>query len=682
MQEDSAGRRPSDKDAIVSAPLGDGMEVLATVNQYPGTGHRDWNGALVEDTSAFRLDVEQFYDMHTLLWDANVGQTLDVRNDAVASAVSYESPRVPEVHVRNQFEFDDGAAATLDQDILVAVDSASLFVRNRARFSTPSTRTLYTLFGLGIHDGTSADDVDEAFVVHDHGYDFVVAHDSGRYLAVAQRRPSTGQTTFDGCRIGRQGVTSGPDRSAWRDIYEENDGLVDDNHHLDGKVDAGFGLFVDDVTDVTWWTAVGFGESELEARENALTTLWSGYRAERSTFAAVWESWHGNRDGCPVEDAFAAETYELSLTAMKCAQDRRGGIIAGAFKPKEFAYRFVWPRDLVICIQALLAAGATTEALEALDWLSHAQITNDVTDARGIDRRGTWWQNYYADQTPHWRALQLDQVGGPIYAHWLCWRATGDDSVLAAYYDTSRRAADFLLGWDDGGFPGKHQDPWEEIWGYTTEGSAAAIAGLRSMAALADSVGEDDYAAECRETAAMWAERFDDHCFKRGALLGDHYVTADDPEPRDDPPADRRPDAAAFMAYWPWNAVPADSEAMQSTVACADDPAWRADRDPCVGRYPGDDYTPTNTAEDGGWPLCEAYADVVRWRSGVDEDAVADHVFEHSRAWRTAAGLLPERVDGGGQVRWNANLQWSQATYVLLVESLARGEPYGLAPGE
>jgi hypothetical protein len=39
-------------------------------------------------------------------------------------------------------------------------------------------------------------------------------------------------------------------------------------------------------------------------------------------------------------------------------------------------------------------------------------------------------------------------------------------------------------------------------------------------------------------------------------------------------------------------------------------------------------------------------------------------------------------VDAEGCVRWNSNRQWRQATYVLLVESLARGEPFGMAPAE
>ncbi|MFC5368727.1 glycoside hydrolase family 15 protein [Salinirubrum litoreum] len=680
--DDASGARSSDKDAIVSAPLGDGTEVLATVNSYPGVARRDWHGALIEETSAFRLDVEQFYDMHVLLWDESAGQTLDVRDDALDSDVRYESSRVPEVHVHNDFRFRSGATASLDQDVLVSVDTAALLVRNRLQFSGPATRTVYTLFGLGIHDGAGSDDVDEAYYRHDHGYDFVVAHDAGRYLAIAQRETATGQTTFDGHRVGHQGVTSGPDRSAWQDIYVENDGQIDDSDHLRGKVDAGFGLFVGESTDVTWLTAVGFGDSEREAIEHAIQTLWRGYRAERSLFTAVWEDWHESCSGSPVDDAYATETYELSLTSMKCAQDRRGGIVAGAFKPRDFAYRFVWPRDLVVVVQAFLSVGAHVEAREALDWLSHAQITEDVTDSRGIDRYGSWWQNYYANWDPHWRALQLDQVGGPIYAHWLCWRETGEESLLTAYYPTSRRAADFLLRWDDGDFPSRHQDPWEETWGYTTAGSAAAIAGLRSMAALADAMGEPDYADRCRETATRWADNFDDYCFRHDGLLGAHYVTATSPEQADKPRADERPDAAAFMAYWPWNVVDADHEPMRATADLAADQSWRADQSPCVGRYPGDDYTPTGAVEDGGWPLCEAYTDVVRWQSGVDPDAVHDHVFTHSQPWRTEAGLLPERVDGAGRVRWNSNLQWAQATYVLLVESLARGEPYGLAPRE
>jgi glucoamylase len=70
---------------------------------------------------------------------------------------------------------------------------------------------------------------------------------------------------------------------------------------------------------------------------------------------------------------------------------------------------------------------------------------------------------------------------------------------------------------------------------------------------------------------------------------------------------------------------------------------------------------------------------MVRWQTGLDDTAVDDYLGEATE-WTTSAGLLPERVDGDGTVSWNANLQWSQAMYVLLAESQARGEPFGLAP--
>jgi GH15 family glucan-1,4-alpha-glucosidase len=671
---------PSDKDAIVSAPDGPGKTVLTTINQYPGPSGRGWHGALVEETTAFRSDIDLFYDLHVLLWDADLEQTLDVRNDAVASEVSYESARVPEAHVANRFEFATGYPADLHQDVLVTVEAPALLVRNAVTFERPNEHTLYTLAGLGIDGGRTEEFADEASVRHAPEYDAVVAHDGDRYLALLQYRPATGKTRFDGHRIGVQGRTRGPDRSAWEDIYGEDDGWIDDDGYNRGRIDVGVGLHAGRDAEVTWLTAVGFGRDEESAIGAARRALDRGYAAERESFANAWRDWHGTVSGGPTGDAAADRLYELSLTSMKCAQDPSGAVIAGAFTPQDEEYKYVWPRDLTIIVQALLAADATEEARAALAWLDAAQIKSATRDARDIDRRGTWWQNYYVDRTPHWRALQLDQVGGPVYAHWLVWRETGDDAALDAHYEMSRLAAEFLLDYGDGDLPGKHQDPWEEVWGHSTEGTAAAIAGLRAAAELAAARGDADFAATCRARAETWAENFDRYCFETGTAFGDHYVTAHDPEYPDSPRADRRPDAAAFMACWPWNVRPATSEEMRSTARLAEERPWRATNTPCLGRYPGDDYTPSGSAEDGGWPLCEAYADVVRWLGDVDADAVAEHLFEHADRWTTAAGLLPERVDGNGDVRWNSNLQWSQAAYVLLAESHVRGNPFGMAP--
>ncbi|MUV57028.1 glycoside hydrolase family 15 protein [Halogeometricum sp. CBA1124] len=676
---------PSDKDAICSAPDENGGYVLSTVNQYPShAAGEDWHGAVVEDTSAFRADVEQFGDFHTLLWDADRAQTLDVRNDAVESDVTYESPRVPEVHVENEFEFADGTAATLRQDLLVSADEPALLLRNRAEFGAAGERTLFSVLNSSITAAEEADDGDEAHVAtvagDDSEYECLVSHDGERYFAVGLYRPETGQRVFDGRRIGRLGETEGDDKSAWHDIYGENDGYIDSNEELSGHVDLGFGLHVGDADEVTWLTAVGFGRTEDDTLDAVATALDSGYEAERDAFADAWEAWHeGVADG-PTDDETVNAMYERSLTSMKCAQDPCGAMIAGAFEPNDQGYRFVWPRDQVFLVSALLAGDAVDEARTALEWLDDKQITDDVSDERGIPREGTWWQNYRTDGKPHWTALQLDQVGGPVYAHWLLWQHTGDDDVLDAHYEMSRAAAEFLLGYDNGnGFPGKSQDPWEEVWGHSTEGSAAAIAGLRAMAEMAEARGDDAFAEDCRERAAVWADCFDDYCFREDAYLGDHYVTADSPDRDDEVAPDHRPDAAAFMATWPWNVVAADSDEMRSTVELATDDAWCASETACVGRYPEDDFTPTGEPEDGGWPLCEAAADVVRWLDG-DEDALREYVFEDAPSWTTAAGLLSEQITGDGGVRWNANLQWSQAMYVLLTETHVREEAVAMAP--
>ena len=680
----AAFRVASDKDALMSTPSGDSQHTMVTANCYAGNPRIGWNGALIEETSAFRSDIELFYNLHTLIWDRELEQTLDCRNDATTSSVDWQSSRVPEIVLTNQLRFSDGTEAELTQQVVASVDCPALLLRNRAEFETDRERTLFTISKLGIdeHSHDHAPPEQTAHVRHEDDCDAIVAtDDEGRYVAFVQQHNDSRR--FDGHRVGVAGRQHGPARSAWSDIYEDNNGWIESNDHATGDLDAGFGLHcpAGEGQPIEWLTAIGFGQTADNAIDHARAVLDSGYTTERNTFTGAWKAWHNEHTGLPTDDETVSDLYERSLTSMKAAQDGCCATIAGAFKPHDMTYKFIWPRDQVIIIQALLAAGAVEEAALAVGWLDRIQITEEIDDERGINRRGTWWQNYYTTGESHWRALQLDQVGGPIYAHWLLWDETGTDDYLDAHYEMSKRAAEFLLDWDNGwGFPKPHQDPWEEVWGHTTEGSAAAIAGLRCMAEMAEAMGDDEFAADCRATAETWAENFDRYCFRANTQYGSHYVTADKPEGESYPAPDARPDAAAFMAYWPWNVVDADAPELVSTAKLADDPRWRANETACVGRYPADRYTPSGAPEDGGWPLCEAYADMVRWQSGLDGDAVADHLQE-STEWTTTAGLLPERVDGDGTVSWNANLQWSQAMYVLLAESHARGEPFGLAPG-
>lgn len=678
--ESNAPDVPSDKDAILSAPHSDGANVLLTANRYDDA-EAGRHGALIEETSAFRSDVELFYDLHTLAWNADQQHTLDNRDDAIESDISYTSSQVPEITLENHFE-EPGSNGTITQQVVASIDTCGVLMQTTAEFETVAERTFYTVMNLGIngHSHQNPDAVQEAFVREHNGVECIVATDGNRWLALAQEH--SGQQGFDGRRIGHTGISSGPRQSAWADIYQENTGFIDESAQAKGNLDAGVGVYAGETKAASWLTSVGFGYGMDAAIEHAFTLLDQGYEAEQRSFEEAWQEWHETVSSGPTDDAAVNGLYERSLTAMKCAQDGCCGIIAGAFKPTNMTYKFIWPRDQVIITQALIAAGAEREARRALRWFDENQITDDVVDDRNINRRGTWWQNYYVTGEPHWRALQLDQVGGPIYAHWLVWQETGDEDLLADYYHMSRQAAEFLLSYDNGyGFPKKHQDPWEEIWGHSTEGSASAIAGLRAMSELAEAYGDADFADRCEKMANVWAGNFKKYCFK-STPYGDALVTADSPETHSDPPADSRPDAASFMTVWPWNVADANAEPVSATLSLANEEPWVANETDCVGRYPGDHYTPTGRVEDGGWPLCEAYADIARWMSNHDPGAVDDYIYEDAHEWTTAAGLLPERINGTGEVRWNSNLQWSQAMYILLVESRSRDRPFGLAPGE
>src|SRR6056297_1409807 len=147
--ESNAPSVPSDKDAILSAPRDDGANVLLTANRYDDPEHGR-HGAIIEETSAFRSDIELFYDLHTLAWNADEEHTLDARDDAVESDVSYASSKVPEITLENRFD-EPGSTGALTQRVVASVDTCGLLIETDAEFETVAERTIYTVADLGIH---------------------------------------------------------------------------------------------------------------------------------------------------------------------------------------------------------------------------------------------------------------------------------------------------------------------------------------------------------------------------------------------------------------------------------------------------------------------------------------------------------------------------------------------------
>ena len=156
---------PSDKDAISSTPTGQSQHVLVTANRYADSPRSEYQGSIVEETSAFRSDIELFYDLHTVVWDADLGETHGIRNDAVASDLDWRSATVPELRLHNEFRFGDGTVGDIEQHLLPSSDQCSLLLHNRASFEAAHERTLFTVFNLGIKGHSHEDPNDDVLPV-------------------------------------------------------------------------------------------------------------------------------------------------------------------------------------------------------------------------------------------------------------------------------------------------------------------------------------------------------------------------------------------------------------------------------------------------------------------------------------------------------------------------------------
>jgi glucoamylase len=625
--------------------------------------------------------VEQIADVHFMLWDVQERTTKNSRDDPVGSELYYndsDTGKCPLIYMHQWYQFPAGYRADLWQDVFVTPNYRAVYIHNHVVFQSTNQHTVFVVINPEIDEFDSRGDGDTGYYTSykapsGNTYDAMVSHDGANYVVVVMKNLDNGQTTFDGYRTGIEGKSNVLTKSAWNDVYAENDGWIDTNAGpVEEDIDQGFGLWFDRDQDVYFDIVIGFGTTETEALSAATNALEIGYINEKKDFEDAWAAWFIDKT-CPVTNATVKEIYFNSLGALKMAQDPEyGAMIAGPFQPRDFEYTYVWPRDLVIMIQAQLAAGMNAEANACLDWLDKAQITDG-------DRKGTWWQNYYVDGAKHWEQLQLDQVAGPIYAAWLIYTKTNDSKVLTDHYDICKRAADFLLSHRDAkGYLLKAYDPWEETEGLSIEGNAAVIAGLRAMAELAEANGDLTYAKTCREAATTIDCQFDANQYTTSGIYGDHeyYITAKNPTWN--PEAEKRPDATSFMVYYPWNVRNANE--MHILESLDDTNVYTASYTSCLGRYPKDKYIPPESIEDGGWPLCEAYADFARWQSGVDSLAIENYVFKDAPSWATSASLLPERVDANGNPRWNSPLLWSHAMYILAVKSYAENKPYGLAP--
>lgn len=271
--------------------------------------HRDTTGGVLENIGAIDESL-RIADLHTFVWDDGEQNTANLRDDGRNVTVERATDS-PEVVIDGWAQIDAFGGRSLyggtyyvgdvEQRALVVRDRPAVLIDTEISFFWPdediygddyetafgdNERTIYTLWNPVLGDGDN-----EAWVTDRDGYDLVVARDGQWHVAVGHCAGD--QRTFDGRRIGR---TDGTEKSAWEDVYGEDendhpdwrdrngDGWLDSNESNDGPIDVAFGNYIGTADAAGWQVALGFGTTEAAAATNAVTTLERGYETERNQY--------------------------------------------------------------------------------------------------------------------------------------------------------------------------------------------------------------------------------------------------------------------------------------------------------------------------------------------------------------------------------------------------------------
>jgi glucoamylase len=456
--------------------------------------------------------------------------------------------------------------------------------------------------------------------------------------------------------------------------------------------------------------ALGFGSNPDEAAHHARASLAEGFQSLLERYIARWERWQDGLWKAPDRPLFATSTMVVKSHQSKQV---RGAIVASLSVPWGFSkgdgdlggYHLVWSRDMVQAAGGLLAAGATSEARDALVYLEATQEAD-----------GHWPQNMWIDGRPYWDGVQMDETALPILLVDLARRSGAlDDRDLSAegLWPMVKRAASFLAR----NGPVTQQDRWEEDGGYTPFTLAAEIAALLAAADLAELAGEPALAPYLRETADAWNDCIERWLFVRNTMLTrgigvDGYyvrIAPADVEDGDDLIAlkNRQPDASQVrspaivstdaLALVRFGLRAAADPRIQDTVRVIDSllrvempagPSWH--------RYNGDGYgehadgSPFDGTGIGrAWPLLTG--ERAHFALALGDRAEAERLLGAMERLAGDGGLLPEQTWDSpdiaerelffGRPAGSAMpLVWAHAEHLKLVRGLADGRVFDMPP--
>jgi len=254
----------------------------------------------------------------------------------------------------------------------------------------------------------------------------------------------------------------------------------------------------------TFTLALGFGSSQSAAISDAAASLAAGFTSLESSFESGWHSWVGGLNAPPASvtgSGTLQEQYYVSLMELKADEDKTftGGFVASPTDPwgtsvsangaGDHGYHAVWTRDEYEMASALLAAGDTTDANAALQYIfTYEEQSN-----------GAVKQNTFLNGNTVFGSLQMDEVADPII---LAYQLGATNS---ADWGHIQQLANYLVA----NGPTTPQERWEENGGYSPATMAAEIAGLICAASIATANGATSQAASYQSTALSWASQVD-----------------------------------------------------------------------------------------------------------------------------------------------------------------------------
>ena len=507
---------------------------------------------------------------------------------------------------------------------------------------------------------------------------------------------------------GYSGFSDGwQDVSRHRRMEWEYDAAPDGNVALTAELDTGSTL--------TFLIALGFGTTVAGAAHHVLASLIDGFESRLETFAGQWQDWL-ERLRLPHEDVCGSDFFaRVSASVLRTheAKEYAGAMVASLSTPwgeyrgdGDTGYHMVWTRDLIESIGGLLAVGAHDPARRVLTFL-HATQEPD----------GHWPQNMFVDGRPHWKGIQMDEIGLPILLAFAAAREpTLEEAQLAGFWPTVRKAALYLLRHG----PMTQLDRWEQFTGYSAFTLAVEISALLAAADYASKIGETEFAQTARTVALEWNANIEKWIYVRGTALArrlgleGYYAFVIPPGPAETEPARRvlavrhwtgqgpplageivSPDALALVRFG--LRAPDDPRILNTVKAIDATLRVETPLGPCWRRFLGDGYGESDTGEpfrdETGagvgrpWPLLTGERAHYELASGRRAEAI--RLLHTMEAFANASGLIPEQIWDGADLAEKGlsatratgsamPLVWAHAEYLKLRRSIQDGRVFDM----